>query len=163
MKEVTPTQLAKFMNVTRQAVLKAERAGRIRRKPNGKFDVDQAMRDWRDNTDPARGGKRIPVTEARQPPKVVNNEFIDFWLQLFDQSAGPLAIELSKRTSLTPKEVWDFLGDTLLLQWVLVYEILGIPEDDLLDLHGVEGLLSNDEGQRVLEDWLREKVKSLKK
>jgi len=163
MTEATPTELAKILRVSREAIYKAERTGRIHRQPNGKFDVLQAMTDWIENTDPFWGGKRTPSSDTRQTPQVVNNEFIEFWLLLFHHSAGPLAIELAKRTSLSPKEVWNILGFNLLLQWFIVFEILDISEDSLIDLYGAAKTLSTHEGQQFLENWLREKVKSLKK
>jgi len=60
-KEANVTQLARLMNVRRQAVYNAERDGRIHRTQNGKFDVEQTLWDWQANTHPGHGGKREPL------------------------------------------------------------------------------------------------------
>jgi hypothetical protein len=59
--EANVTELAQIMGVRRERVYKAERGGRIERKPNGKFDVEQTQKDWAANSYLGRGGNRCPL------------------------------------------------------------------------------------------------------
>jgi len=72
-------------------------------------------------------------------------------------------LALSERTTLTPKEVWDFLAFSFLCQWEVINTLFGFSGEEVIEVNGAAEQLSTHEGQQFLENWLREKVNSLKK
>lgn len=146
------TQLAKELEVSPNSIYKALEYGRIQRHENGKFNLEETKKSWRENTHPFRGGKRQEPTD---PPHIKHKAAINFWLNLFNDSAGPTAILLRQETDLTPKEVWHFMALSFLIQWEILAGIYAEGEDLPLELSGVAEMLANDEGQRELELWLK--------
>ena len=72
-RSLTQAEYARHRGVSRQAVLKAVRAGRIRLTPEGRIDPAQADALWAANTDPIRGGPRTAgqargLTLVREEP-----------------------------------------------------------------------------------------------
>ena len=67
-------QLADALGVTRQAVYKAEKTGRIARSANGMFDLDACAIQWARNTDPEQQARSLAQrgsdVEVMDPPAV---------------------------------------------------------------------------------------------
>jgi len=59
-KQVTQAELARLLGVSRTAVNKAVKAGRITADADGRFDLEQAIIDWKNNT-------RAAAKAASQP------------------------------------------------------------------------------------------------
>lgn len=59
-------QLARLLGVSRQAISKAAKQGRIRKEPNGKFDPDVARAMWDANR------KQAPATRAPSQPSATS-------------------------------------------------------------------------------------------
>jgi len=144
-------ELAKEMGVSENSVRKAEKYGRIKRHENGKFDLVQTKRDWANNTHPSKGGKRQEPTD---PPHIKHKPLIDFWLRLFNDTSGPIALLLKEETNLDPKAIWDLLAVSFLIQWEIVARMFADGGELPLELSGVAEMLATDEGQRQLEEWL---------
>jgi hypothetical protein len=61
-------ELARQLKVSETAVRKAEKAGRIRREPDGAWDLPRVKAAWAGNTDPAQQrGSRKAVAGAMKP------------------------------------------------------------------------------------------------
>ena len=65
-------ELARQLGVSETAVRRAERAGRIKREPDGSWDPVKVKAAWSDNTDqaqqrPARSGRRAVKRRALKP------------------------------------------------------------------------------------------------
>ena len=68
----TGAELARELNITRQAVSKAEKSGRISRSGNGMFDLEAAAIQYRLHTDPDQQARALqqrgPEVEVMDPP-----------------------------------------------------------------------------------------------
>ena len=61
-------ELARQLGVSETAVRRAEKAGRIRREPDGAWDLAKVKAAWAGNTDPAQQrGEPSAGTEAQAP------------------------------------------------------------------------------------------------
>ncbi len=155
---VGPAQLARALGIARQTVNKAESMGKITRSPNGKFDLEQTRRDWIESTHPLRVKVKEPGPAGRLQAE--NFPLVEFWIKLFNDSAGPVATLLKRESSLTPKEVWHFMALSFLIQWEIVAGMIADGGELTLELVGAAKLLGTVEGQKQLEEWLKKSSRS---
>ena len=167
MKEANVTQLAELLNVSRQAVYKADQDGRIQRNANGKFDVEQTQSDWRKNTHPRHGGKRVP-RRGRPPGPALHpgqEALLDFWFTVAEEAYPLLAVELAREHGMPPKEAWQFIQFCFYVQQVAALKVLQIPDEVPFPLEGFLQKLYhlNDESepdvQEDLVTWLEKEMK----
>ena len=61
--------LARQLGVSETAVRRAEKAGRIRREPDGSWDLARVRAAWAGNTDPAQQRREPRVKEQAAVPR----------------------------------------------------------------------------------------------
>ena len=60
---------------------------------------------------------------------------------------------------MTPKEIWSFLAEAVLIQWRVVFQLLKIPDEQPINLEGFIYKLGRTEYSRELETWLLHELK----
>jgi len=149
-----PAALAREFGVSHQSVNRAEARGKITRSENGKFDLERTLCDWVANTHPARLG-------ITQPPKAStpseHQPLINFWITLFNNKAGAMAILLKQDSNLSSKEVWEYLSTVFLIEWEVISQMFVNGNELPLELEGVAKLMGSVEGQKELEEWLEKR------
>jgi len=70
MAEVNQSQLSKELGVSRMAITKAVKSGRLAKLPNGKLDLEKAIEDWHRNGNIAKRGFR---TQQENSPSSIDD------------------------------------------------------------------------------------------
>jgi hypothetical protein len=70
MSVVSEVELAKALGRDRGAIRKAEAAGRITKRPDGMYDLEQAMQDFADTTHHEKGHNNRTPRAAKQPLQI---------------------------------------------------------------------------------------------
>lgn len=148
---VTPSQLAKELNLTRKSVYSAERNGRIAREQNGLFDLKDTRENWH---------RSIPLDRRREghvPGELNKKEWMALgWEILWERTMGAFALLVRDRTGLSSEKVWQIVSTLFLIQWEELEDILEF-ESIEADRTGALGELMDAKRFKRLERWLDKK------
>ena len=161
-----PTQLSKYLGISRQSIYRAEKSGHITRGSDGKFDPEQVRQDWRESTPLKMGGIHSRLKDAPAEPDLTTpHPALDILQQAWGISLRSMALCLRELDTFDEKDRhFGCLSIMFLLQWRIVGEELGYPWDQWesqLKMTGDmatlirEGRKGVKAGAIELEEWLK--------
>lgn len=149
MPEMTVAQFAQVKNVSRKAVFDALKHGRIRRLPNGRIDLAEALHDWEQNTNLSKGGKHPRRGgEASKSGKLDNDPTLEILADCFWEFQHRIlshAANLLIEVGLSPQQVAGFLKEKVVFDSYIMGEILGLQDEAWININCAALRLTCDE------------------
>jgi len=151
--QVGVTALSKLLGCSRQGIYDALKDGRIRREPNGRFDVERVKSDWAQ-----RSRAKIDSLSARIAERDANQEHhaLVFLQSIWAHSLGGMALFIRDQGKLSPEITFRLLAGAFLIQWQTISESLGVPQDEPMDFSAPMSELITASGMKRLTKWLSE-------
>lgn len=134
---VLPAELARILGVSKQAVAKAIRAGRIRVDADGKLDPAAATRDWLRNTHPASMRSRV-LRDAAAAQRTAADQAA-YWRAEAEEARAALASERERASAVRTATAYAAL-DAVAATLPAVADDLAQLAVDLAERHGAPRL-----------------------
>jgi len=148
------TALAKKLHVSREAVYRAERSGRITREKDGKFDLEKCKKQWMDRTQPKVGGihERTGCEPSKSKPVNDGQRYLKAKACSEEERARMLRLEREEREGLLLRK--DEIKKCLIVMIQATKQrIMGIPKRLAPVLVGVSDA-------RTIENLLFQEIES---
>lgn len=148
------TELAKALGVSRQSVYRSEKAGRIKRKSNGLFDLAKVRTDWVNSTGLKMNGSSRMLSEPKCESEPSEHPALTFFQSLWGASLRTMALCLRDKGQLSAPDCFDCLSVLFFVQWEIISQDLELPEGHLMKFTGPMEKLITLDGKGTLEKWL---------